>query len=121
MAFYDDMQNVATGLLTSFNQGVITLTRSVPGTVPNADEPWITNPPTETVHPIKGVVKAVSKKYIDGTTILSTDSEVTIAAFAIEPNNTDKLTIDGVDIQVIDIKRIPAAGTLVVTKIIVRI
>lgn len=116
---YGRMQNTASRLLERFKQGTVTLTK--PGTAtpgPNAwDPPVVTDP---VVHTLDATVKGVSAEFVDGTTILATDMEVTAAVFGAEPAPPDEVAIDGQVVTVIKTMRIPAAGTPVAWKLIVR-
>jgi hypothetical protein len=114
---YGRMQSTATRLLDRFNQGNIVLTKVV--TAPGPNE-WTPGESTPAPHTLKATAKGVSAEYIDGTTIVATDLEITAAAFAAEPDMADTLTIDGKAVQVLRIIRLPAAGTLVAWKILVR-
>jgi hypothetical protein len=114
---YGRMQATATRLLDRFNQGNIVLTKTV--TAPGPNE-WTPGTQTETSYRLKATAKGVSAEYIDGTTIVATDLEITAAAFGAEPDMADTLTIDGKAVQVLRIIRLPAAGTLVAWKLIAR-
>jgi hypothetical protein len=52
--------------------------------------------------------------------VLATDLEVTAAVFGAELEPADQLSIDGQVVVVVEITRVPAAGTLVAWKFIVR-
>lgn len=135
MGFYDDMQGVATELLEEFKQGVITLTRITPGT-PDPDQQWIPVSDTTETYLLAGTAKSVADKYVDGTTILATDSMVTCAATMkhthtngspiasvkvnIEIQPGDVISIDGDAVTIIKEMRVPKAGTAVAWKIVVR-
>jgi hypothetical protein len=114
---YARMQSTATRLLDRFNQGVIVLTKTVTAPGPNA---WTPGEATTTEYPLKATAKGVSKQFIDGTTILATDIEITAAAFGADPTPADAVTLDGKSVTVLRVWRIPAAGTLVAWKFIVR-
>lgn len=116
---YAKMQATASRLLERFNQGAIVLTK--PGTSTPGPNPW--DPPIIVDGreiTLSATAKAVSEKFIDGTTILATDVEVTAADFGSEVEPADVLTIDGRAVSVIKIMRIPAAGVIVNWKFIVR-
>lgn len=117
MDFYEEAQGVASELLAEFRQGVCTLTRRThaPGT-----EPWEPGASTEAIYDLDATVKAVSTRFVDGTTVLATDREVTCAALAIEPAPADILSIDGKVVTVVRTMRIPAAGTVVAWRFIAR-
>jgi len=120
MGFYDDMQAVATDLLTEFKQGTVVLIKSTPGTVDPA-KPWIPVAGSTTNYTLNATVRPVSKKFIDGTSIIATDSEITFAHPGVEVLPGDKFTIDGKQVVTLLVKRIPEAGTVVAWKAIVRI
>ena len=114
---YGRMAGVATRLLTRFNQGVITLTTAPPA--PGAD-PWTPGAPTTATYTLQATAKGVSKEFIDGTSIVATDIEITAAAFGAEPDPADVLAIDGKMVTLLRVIRLPAAGTLVAWKFVVR-
>ena len=62
----------------------------------------------------------MSKEFIDGTTIVATDIDITAAAFGAEPDPADVLAIDGKAVTLLRVIRAPAAGTLVAWKLVVR-
>ncbi len=116
---YARMQATASRLLERFSQGVVTITKpgtSTPG--PNAWDPPVTSDPV--VYTLNATVTGVSKQFVDGTTVLATDLEVTAAVFGAELDPADQLAIDGQTVVVVETMRIPAAGTLVAWKFIVR-
>jgi len=108
--FYDEMQEVATDLLQEFSQGQVTLKRTV--TTPGEHS---YDPPTETVtsYALKATVRRVNQRFDRGTVIVETGDVVTFAALEVEPALTDLLVVDGKDRAITDLKRIPAAGTVV--------
>lgn len=117
--FYEEMQGVAGELLAEFAQGVVTVT--VPGTTTPGPNPW--DPPVVTdpvTYPLDATVKGVSKEFVDGTTILATDLEVTAAVFGAEAGPADAVSIDGTAMTLLKVIRVPAAGTVVAWKWIVR-
>lgn len=107
---YARMTDTASRLLERFAQGVVTLTKTTPGT-PDPETPWIPAEPTTTVYTLDAVVKGVSQRFVDGTTILATDLEVTAAVFGAYAEPGDTLAIDGQVVLVIKTMQIPAAGT----------
>lgn len=116
---YGRMAKTADRLLGRFSQGVITLTR--PGSTTPGPNPWdppVESPPVE--YTLKAVAKGVSKEFIDGTTIVATDLEITAAVFGADPDPADVLAIDGKAVTVLRIIRLPAAGVLVAWKFVVR-
>lgn len=116
---YARLQGTATRLIDYFNQGVIVLTK--PGTTTPGPNPW--DPPVVTdpvAHTLRATAKGVSKEFIDGTTIVATDIEITAAVFGAEPDPADVLTVDGKAVTVLRVIRLPAAGELVAWKFVVR-
>lgn len=116
---YARMQATASRLLDRFNQGVIVLAK--PGSTTPPAQPW--EPPivvSPASYTLKATAKGVSKEFVNGTTILATDIEITAAAFGADPAPADALTIDGKAVTVVQIMRLPAAGVLVAWTIIVR-
>lgn len=81
--FYSDMQNIAGGLLSEFDQSRGTGQQNdglwyvaiTPGNGP-VDNPGA---PSETYHKLNGVARGVSQKYVDGSLILGTDEQCTVA------------------------------------------
>ncbi|MEO9230375.1 MAG: hypothetical protein ABI216_15725 [Devosia sp.] len=128
-AFYDRMQGTATRLLTKFAQGQITLTR--PGASTPGENPWdppVTSDPV--TYTLAATVKGVSTQFINGTTVLASDLEMTAAvvgkdasgtAVDLVPNfATDVLSIDGHAVTLVRDLTVPAAGVRVALKFIVR-
>ena len=116
---YGRMQGVASRLMARFRQGSVTLTRVTPGT-PDPATPWIPGAPVTATYELDATVAPIEDKFVDGTTILATDRIVTAAAFATEPAPGDEITIDGKPVVIVRQMRIPAAGTVVAWKWIVR-
>lgn len=116
---YAKMQATASRLLDRFAQGAVTLTK--PGETTPGPNPW--DPPVVTapvVYTLHAAVKGVSAQFVDGTTILATDLEITAAVFGADPAPPDKVEIDGKAVVVLKTIRVPAAGTVVAWKFIVR-
>lgn len=128
-SFYEDMAAVASGVLAEFKQGTVTLTRTTPGES-DPETPWIPAEPTVTTYTLDAVVKGVSQQFVDGTTILATDLEITASVKArnssgaevtIDPDmSTDTLSVDGQVVTIIRDLSIPAAGTKAALRFIVR-
>ena len=125
--FYGKMQGVATGLLTKFKQGTVTLTRTTYAAKVNDWDPPVV--PVDTVYTLNAAVREVSRKYIDGTNILRSDGQINFAVKAtdasgslvdITPVKTDKISIDGDDVTILDLIRVPRAGTAVAFILIYR-
>lgn len=116
--FYQDMQEIATDLLTEFNQGTIKIIRD---TFPNA-KPYDPGEPVPTEYSFKGVTRGVSKKFVDGTFILESDLQATLAyssEIVINPK-TDRIKVDNIEYQILSVKNTPASGTIVSIIIIYR-
>ena len=124
MAFYDDMQGIATDLLTQFNQGVISLIVVTPGNGPPSNP----GPPVRSAPMfLKGAasaafsVRGASKTYSDGTHIQRGDIKVTTKVLSgIDPKLTDKITLDGKEYNIIHFNKIPETGTTVAWVFFVR-
>lgn len=116
MPFYDDMQKIATDLLTQFNQGKIVLLKGGKGVGPAYNPGEV--PPVEI--PLAGVARGVLKKYVNGTTIVESDMQLTVAVSTVAPTMDDAIQIDGRRYKIVGIKPIPPAGTVVANNIIFR-
>lgn len=114
--FYLDMQNLAGDLLTEFNQGEIAYVIETPGSGP-ADNP---GSPTPVTTPFPGATaRGVEFKYVSGD-VLVTDLQIVIPGGIVEPEPQGYFTVDGVRYKIVEIKRLPAAGTPVSFIVIVR-
>lgn len=111
--FYDNMQGVATELLTEFNQGTMSYNYITGGTSP------FDGPATVTAVPFKGTATGVAFKYRNDL-ITASDIEITAAVFEPAPLPNGTVTIDGIERQIIGFKAIPAAGAPSVYKIFVK-
>lgn len=110
MGFYDEMQDVASGLLGEFNQGTIVLLRpNVEAMDP--DRPWDVTVGSPTRYLLNGVARTVERKWIDGTTIVGDEVQVTFAVPDVEPVASDQIEIDGRVHRTVDMRRLPEAGT----------
>lgn len=118
MTFYQEMQDIATNLLTEFNQGVIEYGVITPGGGP-VDNP---GPSVTTWTTLKGAVaKGVSEKYVRLSLAVATDLQVTMMVTAgIVPDMKDMVRIDGVQSKIVAIAPKPAAGTVAAYILIVR-
>jgi hypothetical protein len=117
---YSRMQGTASRLMQRFKQGTIVLTR--PGTETPGPNPWdppVVGDPVE--HELDGVAKGVSAEFVDGTTILATDIQITCSVPPVVPSiETDAMTVDGKSVTLLRIDQIPAAGTPVAYRLFVR-
>lgn len=132
--FYNDMQSMATELLTDFNQGTMTYKSSTPAT------PF--EPAVDTVVPFKGTATGVAFKYRNDL-VTASDIEITAAVFKapfwddskqwddsqtwndegvyiLHPQLNSTVTIDNIERQIIQVRKIPASGTPILFKIFVR-
>lgn len=117
MAFYDEMQNIATGLLTEFNQGVIEYGRITPGSGPDYNP----GPSTIVWTTLKGATaRGVSQKYVSLSLAVATDKQVVMVADQLVPDIKDKVRIDGVELKIVHIDPKPSAGTVAAYILIVR-
>lgn len=119
MGFYDEMQEIATELLTEFNQGNISLVVSVP----TGGTEWKPTGGVQFIFDAQGVVRGVSSKYIMRGLAIEGDKEITTAVI---PNLSDNDAIkasfgleDG-EYKVVSYEKLPANGTPVALKFIVR-
>lgn len=108
MTFYGKMQGIATGLLTKYGQGTVTMTKV---TQTNASDPWIVGSASEVSETLQATVRRVEQKYVDGTVIVGTEDQIVFAVPQIAPDMTCKFSIDGVERVLVDIRPLPAAGT----------
>ena len=132
---YLRFQATADRLLADWKQGTITITRTIQGT-PDPETPWIPAPSETRTYTLDAVAKDVSTKYVNGTTVLSTDvqvtastkmmwtatngSPITAAEVRYEPSPGDVMAIDGKGVTMVQTMRIPRAGTAVAWRFIVR-
>lgn len=113
MSFYDEMQYVATELLTEFKQGTITYRAPTSGA-----QPWDAVTYTDT--PINGgTVSGVSQRYVTDL-VTASDLHAILPVFGATPTNAGRLIIDGVERQIISVQPSPAAGTVVCWHVFVK-
>jgi hypothetical protein len=116
--FYGNLQSVASGVLAQFKQGVIQYVAETPGAGP-AHNPG--SPTTVTTTLPGAVAIGVEKRYEAQALIVGAEKQVTSSVVAgIDPKNGDKITIDGVAFRIVEVIKIPAAGTAVVWKFLIR-
>jgi len=114
---YNRLRETATRLLDDNKQGVIEYVGSetiTAGATP-LDMPTIVRVYALT----SGVARGVSFKFVDGQTILMTDLQV-LVRFDADVSVGDMLRIDGVNHVVVRADNIPAAGTPLARRLIVR-
>lgn len=133
--FYEKIAKTADGVMGKFSQGVVTLVRATPGT-PDPEDPSTPVIASTETYLLKATVRSVEDRYIDGTTILATDSMVTASASMVHTHtdgapvaNTtvnleilpgDVVSIDGVAVTTVKVMRTPKAGVAIVWNLITR-
>lgn len=136
---YGRMADTASRLMERFRQGLVTVERVTaedtrPPELP-IYEPW-TPETTVRQYRLDATVRAVERKFVDGTLILTTDEQVTCsdkmtlvsidgvavaeeeATFDVEI--LDTLKIDGRGVTVLKVLPTPGAGVAIVHKVAVR-
>lgn len=139
---YVKMQGTASRLLEKFKQGRVTLTRTTQAEKPvdwPTWEPW-TDATTIYTYEFDAVVKGVSAKLIDGDVVLASDLEVTCShkmtlvetivgddepvasstPVAFDAALLDTLAINGRPVTIVRDLTVPAAGTPVAHRYVVR-
>ncbi len=114
--FYTDMQNVANEVLSDFKQGEIAYVIETLGNGP-ADDPGSSS--LTTTELTNATARGVEFKYVSGD-VLASDLQIVFGAGIIEPQPQGYFTVDGVRYKIVEIKRIPAAGTPVSYIVVVR-
>lgn len=120
MSIYDDLRQASSELHAEFKQGDV---RYVPVTVPVGSRPDEPLAPTKgTPVPINAVARPVSTKYVDGTSVVRTDKQLSIPNDGVSPTPVmgHFIRIDGVDHKINVIMARPAAGSSVSWTVIVR-
>ena len=110
------MQAVASQLLGQFKQGTIVYFHPGETTGPE----WSPTADPDTPHTLDATAKGVSQEYVDGTSVIMTDIEVTASVFGVKPTLSGGMSIDGRLMQIIRVWQVPAAGTPAAWKMIVR-
>lgn len=125
---YDDMATMARDLLApedvgGLGQGAIQLIRITPGAV-DPDKPWLPVQSIEQTETLSGAADGVSSELVGteagGTVIIASDRAVVCAAPTMQYQAGDLLSVDGVRVNILSVQRIPAAGTVVAVKFIIR-
>ena len=116
--FYTELQGVAADVLPEFKQGVIQHVGMTPGAGP-AHNPG--NPTTVTTTLPGAVARGVEQRYMAQALAVGAEKQVTSSVVdGIDPNNGDKITIDGTLFRIVEVIKIPAAGTAVVWVFLIR-
>lgn len=114
----------ASGETGTFGQGKIELVRLVPGAPPA--EPWeMPGPGSEVVTELKGAARGISADLVGsevapGVQLKATDLVVIVAPWGGEYDVADVVRIDGKDVTLMRVDRIPAAGTVSAFRFYVR-
>lgn len=117
MSIYNDLQAVTSDIMKDFKQGSIYLVK-ISQTGGTVDEPGT---PTETSYELNATVRGVSYQYLKESFVLATDLEVTAAVLStVTPDEDDFISIDSVKHKIIKDISVPATGTKVAWKFIVR-
>lgn len=116
MSFYTQMQGIAQGLLSTFNQGGIVYSVATLGGGP-AHSP---SPTTYSDQPIDGTVRGVAAEYIDSVNVLATDFMITIPGGVLTPKVQDVVKLSGVAHNIVRIMPKPATGTVAAYVLVIR-
>jgi len=106
---YARMTETASRLLSDFNQGELIYIQPGEQTGPEYDPTY--GPETE--WPVSGTVRGVAQQYVSEGYISASDLQVTLSVFGTEPTTSGELSIDGRRHQIIEVRAIPGAGTVV--------
>lgn len=115
--FYSDMRAIASDVLGEFKQGVIVYVALERPEGSTPDDPGTAVPVPTTIN---ATARPVSTKYIDGTHIIGTETEVTMPNDGTTPTMDGFVDIDGVRHKIVRIMQRPAAGVPVVFTLIVK-
>lgn len=110
------MQGVARDLLREFDQGGVVLAVSTPGAGP----PHNPGASTFVDVPIHGAVRGVSAEYVDGSSVIATDLQVTIPGGVAAPKMQDRVKLATVPHQIVRIISKPATGVVAAYLVIIR-
>lgn len=119
MSIYDDLRPIAAELFEEFKQGDVRYVPIVvtPGATP--DRPASSAPGAPV--PINATARPVETKYVNGTSIVVTDKQVTIPNDGkVKPDMSGFIDIDAVRHKVIEIMARPTAGDPIVWTVVVR-
>lgn len=125
--FYSEMAGVAREMLAptsqgGLGQGVIVLTRKMPGTPgPN---PWDPVEPVTQSETLSGAVTGISQKLVGadfgGSVVQASDRQAICAVPTLQYQAGDVLSVDGVPVHILGVQRIPAAGIAAAVKFVIR-
>ena len=114
--FYGRLQGTASRLMQRFKQGIVTYTITGPYTGPE----WAPIPGAPVTYTLDATVQGVGDMYRNSTLIRESDLLVTCAVFGAEPVLQGTISIDGAVMQIVQVKALPAAGTVVAWQIVCR-
>lgn len=117
MSIYDELRPVAQSLLAEFKQGVVSLVQVAAASGP-ADDPGT---PATTTTLLNAAVTGAPYKYVrDGFAVSSDILVIAAPVDGIQPAKNDFIVIDGERYKIIEDVSVPAAGTRVAWKFLVR-
>lgn len=130
MSIYSELQGVASGLLTEFDQHNIFLIQRIyeePSPEPSTDdEPTEYDPdeppePTEKKYALRGVAKGVAQYFEKDGFVANSDAVVTTSVLPnVSPSKDDCLELDGIVFKILQFEPVPRVGVPCVWKFIVR-
>jgi len=116
MTIYDDMQKVASDLLSEFDQTEIHLITVTPGNGPE-DDP---GEPTKTLTKLDAVSRGVSFKYVSNGFATASDLQVTFGVIeGLEPTEKDFIKLGETEHKIVKIFKKPPTGVTVAYTVIV--
>lgn len=119
MAFYEEMAAMVRDLTKpdtagGLGQGSLSLSRTTPGTV-DPLKPWEIPNQTISTEILKGAVRGVDRRLVGttaGSTVLLASDRVAITEVPVNGYTAgDVFSVDGTPVMIIDVEKIPAAGT----------
>lgn len=124
MGFYDSMAAaMADDLLDPSSLGQTGVTVTITTITPPTD-PWGEGTTSTTTETLKAAARGVSEKLVGtqygGTVLLATDIQITCVPIKSAVKAGDTATVNGRTVQILGIENIPAAGTVVTQRLMVR-
>lgn len=116
---YDDLQEIVTDILSDpdIKQGTVRLMHK---TAVAGSQPWKPGVPTNTPVELNATVRGASYKYVSTGLALATDFQVTFSVPSVLPTMDDYIEVNGEDYKIVEIIKLPASGTPVAIRCIVR-
>lgn len=81
---------------------------------------WNDGPLPVGTYQLAATVSGVSRELVDGPSILATDLEVRFAEFGSTVDPAGRIQVDGRDLEIVQVTPIPASGTVVAWRVVVR-